>query len=289
MRPTLKHPDDGPAAPGLRAFTLIELLVVISIIALLIALLLPSLGAARGAARNIQCANNLRQLAMGMSSYASDHDGQFPPNGFGYPGGIPPYYTAYWYDNERIGEYLPRDRETAQTVAGYVFICPQDEQSIRGYSMNYWASSYLENRGNLKYTFKADVEQASKVLLLTDTISAFGTAAGGFQSAATVGGPWNNVNSAGALFGGDPNRVVPAFAVPLNRFGPVNCELAYYRHIVGGQGSPNQAVGAVNIAFVDGSVRMKQHTDLYNPTDGKTTGDTLWLPQSGDSLVPLQR
>jgi prepilin-type N-terminal cleavage/methylation domain-containing protein len=96
---------------GRAGFTLLELLVVMAIISVLIAFLLPSLSSARAMAHKAKCSANVRQIGLGIETYANENRGYHPTryenDSSGFPDvisatlGLPPFsntvsYTYTW-------------------------------------------------------------------------------------------------------------------------------------------------------------------------------------------------
>ena len=111
-----------------RAFTLIELLVVIAIIAILAAILFPAFARARENARRSSCQSNLKQIGIGMLSYAQDYDETMLIDSYG------------WNGTYNVGDWM----HTIQpyTKSYQVFKCPSDTHKVVGHDVNPGPTNY---------------------------------------------------------------------------------------------------------------------------------------------------
>lgn len=255
---------------GKKGFTLIELLVVIGLITVLVALLLPAITRARAVSQQTVCQNNIRQILVGLTNYASRARGWYPPNINATP-------TRWWSDAARMGRLLTPSIDDAYDLRGPAVVCPADD-GVRSYAMNLWASSLVDSKyldpktgGRYGTLWRPWCKLGSKLILVTEAWSSSGTVKGGYYAAPTIGGA---LVSPGARFGG--GTIVPYLS---GRFGNVVSDLTYSRHRLNrGPGVGNQPIGVINIGFADSHVERKLHTDLYDPISGRSTLECLWSP-----------
>ncbi len=163
-----------PFAAG--GFTLIELIVSIGIISLLMALILPAVNNAREASRRIQCANNVKQLALAMLNTAEQKK-RFPAAwywGGVDPGNLGPHHNWVvdilpWIDQKNIADRWnhdelmgsPANQALANTHLA-VLSCPSDISITGG--------------GDLSYVVNGGVGQSTAMSGILDCIvDPFGT------------------------------------------------------------------------------------------------------------------
>jgi prepilin-type N-terminal cleavage/methylation domain-containing protein/prepilin-type processing-associated H-X9-DG protein len=130
-------------------FTLIELLVVIAIIGILAALLLPTLSSGKQRAQQTFCANNLKQLGLGMKLYIDDNNDAFPGIASRLYG-FHPEDWIYWRTNTAL--YPPYEQSPILTTLTHAqrpsLRCPMDRDDSARLS-----HSYTDNYGPYLFSY----------------------------------------------------------------------------------------------------------------------------------------
>ncbi|HEY1860381.1 MAG TPA: DUF1559 domain-containing protein [Gemmataceae bacterium] len=280
---------------SLRAFTLIELLVVIAIIVVVLGLLLPAVQKVRGAAARLQCANNLKQIALATVHCASTHSSNLPPSYGLYPrlvqtpnngeGGlfffILPYieqdnlYQASFVvvgdnNDNRNGLNATYSQWTTAIEQARVktYICPSDRTNtdnvgaLTSYAHNgqlfqqtFW------NAGYAKYPTSIP-DGTSNTIMYTEKLAqcAYGSHRNNYWP------DWGPLIASYEY----ANPVGPAALFQMNPVGvPANCN---------GEIASSPHTGGINAALCDGSVRFVKRG--IHPT-------TWWIaltPDQGDIL-----
>lgn len=276
-----------------QGFTLVELLVVLGIIALLIGILFPVLRSVRRSGRNIQCANNMRQLSIALIAYANEFKGSFPANS----GAL----QQYWFQSSVLGRYIstPDRVGDGNGLAGGVLVCPNDlSDAIRSYSMNVFASGSVsvtvekalsrdDPPGRL---FKlGDGSESSHLLLLLESWPEAPVPKSDplkFSALPMIG----LTGRPGERFGGGNGLLWTGIkSQPAGRFDIRPSQITFYRHAPQFK-QMEEPKGQANFAFVDGHVALLRHDELVG-RDGVSTYLAIWSPldrqvESGPHAAP---
>lgn len=255
-------PVQSTPSPTRRGFTLIELLVVIAIIAILAAILFPVFAQAREKARQTSCLSNLRQLGTGMSMYAEDSDGRYPPAVARPSLQVNTYFQMSW-----MALLQPYTKNLG------VFICPSSRHLSQDYLHN---NDLVQNYGYAPTNHSEGIDAARAIT------GPFGTALwegiGGFYGVPTGGYLQDAPSYSEAQIARPVDTVLicdqEAFDWGVAVLPPGNLLFPSPRHLlepdVKGADGRTAPQGILNCVFVDGHAKGLNHQALWEIKPGYT-------------------
>ncbi|TVP79760.1 MAG: type II secretion system protein [Puniceicoccaceae bacterium] len=223
--------------PG--GFTLIELLVVSAVIGILASVLVPAMQGVRSSAEKANCASNMRQIGLGIRSYANEHSGRLPK-------------IAHGIDEEEswiftIAEYLGNVDEVRVSPAD-----PQFENKRRHRA----ATTYILN----------------DLVFLQKTDGFTGLPSGPEPSLLRLNEPSRTILAFTGAVRDDPNQVGfsatndHTHAGRWNSWSRVTNDISPDLHRSGARAN-DRTNGSSNYLFADGSVSNFQAREVKNWTD----------------------
>lgn len=174
------HPMKTQSRTRTSGFTLTELLVMLLIVAVLATLLFALVRGIREKAKGAVCAQNLRQIGVGLNAYISENNGRFP-NGSAHVSWLKDSSNnnlgLSWYD--AAAQYMGRDsysgkfNDPAADPLPDVFACPCGHGTpyhpAWPYTGDYAANLYLGQENHKVLTLSA-VKNPSSTPYVQDTV-----------------------------------------------------------------------------------------------------------------------
>jgi len=158
-----------------RAWTLVEMLVVIGLVGVLAAFLLPVVNNARKKSHQVQCLQNMRQIAQSLISYTNDHNGITPPAYDEEQGRNWSELLVKW---DGSAPSLRNSHNSYGTLSYWK--CPENRvqenaplgsqggEEMGGYAINGWSKTSLPHDNRFAGNRYANFQSPSKLYMLTE-------------------------------------------------------------------------------------------------------------------------